>query len=138
MAAAFKFLGPVWPRDLGRWHHAPLGRLEDGSADVTSAGSAETTTDPVPLAQSRLEPTGYATLRRVRCEFRDGLLRLSGCLPSQYLKQVAQAAVADVEGIVTVANEIEVVTRPANCEAPERFGKRESRPREPMLPFMPS
>ena len=37
---------------------------------TSSAGPAETTTDPVPLAQSRLERTGYAALRRVRCEFR--------------------------------------------------------------------
>ena len=41
---------------------------------TSSAGPAETTTDPVPLAQSRLERTGYATLRRVRFEFQDGLL----------------------------------------------------------------
>lgn len=92
---------------------------------ISSAGPAEMAKDPVPLAQSRLDQSGYAVLRRVRCEFRDGLLRLSGCLPSQYLKQVAQAAVADVVGVVAVANEIEVVSRPANSEAGERFGNGE-------------
>lgn len=91
----------------------------------SSSGPAPTAPDPVPLAQGRLERTGYAVLRLVHCEFRDGLLWLSGCLPSQYLKQVAQTAVADVDGVITVVNEIEVVTRAANCEAAERFGKGE-------------
>jgi hypothetical protein len=91
----------------------------------SSVGRAGAATDPVALARSRLDRTGYAVLRRVRCEFRDGLLRLSGCLPTQYLKQVAQAVVADVEGIVTVVNEIEVVTRPADSEAAGRFGQGE-------------
>jgi hypothetical protein len=90
---------------------------------TSSAGPAAPATDPAALAQRRLEATGYSVLRRVRCDFRAGLLRLGGCLPSHYLKQVAQTAVADVEGVMTVVNEIEVVTRPANCEAEERFGK---------------
>lgn len=95
------------------------------SADRASSSilPSVATCDPIPLARARLERTGYTVLCRVRCEFQDGLLRLSGHLPSQYLRQVAQAAVAEVEGIVTVVNEIEVVTRPSNSEAGERFGR---------------
>jgi len=50
------------------------------------------------LAEARLEGSGYSALRRLRCECREGVLRLSGSVPSYYLKQVALAAVAGVEG----------------------------------------
>jgi osmotically-inducible protein OsmY len=92
---------------------------------IPSSVLPETPTDLILLAYSRFERTGYAVLRRVRCEVRDGLLRLSGCLPSHYLKQVAQEAVAAVEGVSAVVNDIEVVRPPARCETAERFARDE-------------
>ena len=71
--------------------------------------------------EGRLERSGYSALRRVRCDFRDGVLRLRGHLPSHYLKQVAMARAAEVEGVRVIVNEIEVVRPPADGEAPERF-----------------
>jgi osmotically-inducible protein OsmY len=71
--------------------------------------------------EGRLEQSGYSALRRVRCDFRDGVLRLRGHVPSHYLKQVAMARAAEVEGVRVIVNEIEVVRPPADGEAPERF-----------------
>jgi osmotically-inducible protein OsmY len=52
---------------------------------------------------------------------RDGVLRLRGDLPSHYLKQIALAAVAEVEGVRAIVNEIEVRRPPADGWAAERF-----------------
>jgi osmotically-inducible protein OsmY len=52
---------------------------------------------------------------------RDGVLRLRGHLPSHYLKQIALAAVAEVEGVRTIVNEIEVRRPLAKDQAAERF-----------------
>lgn len=77
--------------------------------------------DPGLLVRCRLERSACSALRRVCCEYREGVLRLRGCLPSHHLKQVALATVVEVEGIRKVVNEIEVVSPPANSEAAQRF-----------------
>jgi osmotically-inducible protein OsmY len=51
----------------------------------------------------------YWALRRVSCEYSDGLLTLRGRLPSYYFKQVAQEMAARVPGVGHVENRIEVV-----------------------------
>jgi hypothetical protein len=51
----------------------------------------------------------YRALRGISCEWRDGRLTLRGRLPSYYLKQMAQAAVARLPGIDQLVNSIEVV-----------------------------
>ena len=38
------------------------------------------------------------------------MLVLRGCLPSYYLKQIAQEAVAALEGVERIDNQIQVVT----------------------------
>jgi BON domain-containing protein len=62
------------------------------------------------LAEWRLRSNPYPGLKYIRCEFRDGVLRLRGCLPTYYLKQRAQEAVAHLEGVTCTVNEIQVVT----------------------------
>jgi hypothetical protein len=79
-------------------------------------------------AEACLRCKGYLALRDISCEVCDGVLHLRGHLPSQYLKQVAQAAVAEVRGIRGVVNGIEVVARggpsatdrtsPSSCSLP--------------------
>jgi osmotically-inducible protein OsmY len=64
---------------------------------------------PADLAERALRSSPYLALRNVACDSRDGALVLRGCLPTYYLKQVAQAVVARVEGVRQVVNEIEVV-----------------------------
>lgn len=60
------------------------------------------------LAKDRLNGQPYPALKRVTCEFHDGLLILRGSLPTYYLKQVAQTAVAELDGIQQIENQIEV------------------------------
>ena len=76
---------------------------------------------PRELAEERLLQSAYSVLRRIRCEFEDGTLRLSGCLPSHYLKQLAQDAVSQVTGVRAILNEIEVARPAGPGEAAERF-----------------
>jgi osmotically-inducible protein OsmY len=63
-------------------------------------------------AEDRLRHNSYLALKNVSCEYREGVLTLRGCLPSYYLKQMAQSAVARLDGVVRVVNEIEVVGSP--------------------------
>jgi hypothetical protein len=71
-------------------------------------------TDTTPLveehARELLQGQPYRALRHVSCEYRDGTLILRGRLPSYFLKQMAQAAVARVPGVERILNHIEVVT----------------------------
>jgi osmotically-inducible protein OsmY len=64
------------------------------------------------LAEGRLRRSAYLALQHLSCEFRAGVLTLRGRLPSYYLKQVAQALVATVEGVTRVDNQVEVVAPP--------------------------
>ena len=78
-------------------------------------------------AERRLRRSGYLALRDVSCDACAGVVRLRGRLPSYYLKQMAQAVVAEVEGVRRVINLIEVVApacRPT--EGRERAGADES------------
>ncbi|MDE2509291.1 MAG: BON domain-containing protein [Planctomycetota bacterium] len=61
------------------------------------------------VAVSRLSSCGYFALREVLCDEGDqGVLRLRGRLPSQYLRQVAQSVVLSLDGVRGVQNLIEV------------------------------
>jgi osmotically-inducible protein OsmY len=66
--------------------------------------------NPADLAERALRSSPYLALRNVACECRDGVLTLRGCLPTYYLKQVAQAVVANVDGVRQVVNEIQVLS----------------------------
>jgi hypothetical protein len=61
-------------------------------------------------AESCLRSNPYLALKNVTCDYREGVLTLRGCLPSYYLKQIAQTAVARVASGVRIINEIEVVS----------------------------
>ena len=63
----------------------------------------------VERAESELRRNAYVALKNIGCEYHEGVLTLHGCLPTYYLKQVAQAVVAPIEGVRRVVNEIEVV-----------------------------
>jgi hypothetical protein len=63
-------------------------------------------------AESCLRSNPYLALKNVTCDYREGVLTLRGCLPSYYLKQIAQTAVARVAGEARIVNEIEVVAPP--------------------------
>ena len=67
---------------------------------------------PKELAEGRLRRNPYLALKNVACDCRGGVLVLRGCLPSYYLKQVAQEAVARLEGVQAVDNQIQVMPPP--------------------------
>jgi len=75
--------------------------LEIRKAPVHFEGIGEAATDC-------LLKSLYYDVRRVLCEYDHGILFLRGRLPSFHQKQVAQEAVARVEGVTQVINEIEV------------------------------
>ena len=60
-------------------------------------------------AENCLRHNPYLALKNVQCDFHEGVLTLRGCLPTYYLKQMAQAAVGPVSGIQRIVNEIEVM-----------------------------
>lgn len=60
-------------------------------------------------AENCLRHNSYLALKNVQCECAEGVLTLRGCLPTYYLKQMAQAVVARLEGVHRIVNEIEVV-----------------------------
>jgi hypothetical protein len=55
-----------------------------------------------------LSRSPYAELRRVACEFHEGLLVLRGRVSSFYMKQLAQTAFLEMDGIDEICNQIEV------------------------------
>ena len=69
------------------------------------------------IAQTTLRRSSYFELREVSCDFSGGVLTLQGRVPSYHLKQLAQASVANVPGVVEVRNRVEVVApiRPQNA-----------------------
>lgn len=61
------------------------------------------------IAEERLRNSPYAALRTISCQCHDGVLILEGRLPTYYLKQVAQSVMFDLDGVLEIANSIEVV-----------------------------
>ena len=47
--------------------------------------------------------------REITCEYEEGVLTLSGRVPSFYLKQVLQTALKDIPGVTRVDNQVDVV-----------------------------
>jgi hypothetical protein len=84
---------------------------------VHPAGTEPRTPSPDPqagiqaVAERALRGGPYPALKRLSCDCREGVLVLRGCLPSYYLKQVAQEVVAhQVQGVGRIDNQIQVVT----------------------------
>ncbi len=62
-------------------------------------------------AERALRCGPYPPLKKLSCDYRAGVLVLRGCLPSYYLKQMAQEVVAhQVPGVGRLDNQIQVVT----------------------------
>jgi osmotically-inducible protein OsmY len=60
------------------------------------------------IARAVLQQSAYTEIRELSCDFNGGVLTLRGRVPTYYLKQVAQEAVADVPGVIEVCNGVEV------------------------------
>jgi carbon storage regulator len=95
-------------------------------ADIAMASRAIRRTAIEEEAEDRLGRSGYLALRDIACEVREGVARLRGRLPTQYLEQVAQAIVAAVEGVMGVMNQIEVNASGNDSPIRHRDGNRRS------------
>jgi hypothetical protein len=71
--------------------------LNPARAEPTTA-SRTTQTSTTAQAEMGLQRSPYSALHDVSCDCQDGVLVLRGCLPSYYLKQVAQEIVAHSGG----------------------------------------
>jgi osmotically-inducible protein OsmY len=89
--------------------------LDASPADARPAGMRSA--DVAERAESELRRNAYVALKNIACEYQEGLLILNGCLPTYYLKQLAQEAVARLHGVERIDNRIEVVSpsRRAAC-----------------------
>ena len=88
-----------------------LSELANGSTDTLSEcrdGNLERRLQSRIL--SALRSAGYAELWSVRCQVGEGVVVLSGVLPSYHLKQVAQHAILELNDPRVVQNLIEVRT----------------------------
>lgn len=61
------------------------------------------------LAERCLHSNPYLALKNVSCDYLDGVLFLRGCLPTYYLKQLAQEVVGGLEGVEHIDNQIQVL-----------------------------
>jgi hypothetical protein len=78
------------------------------------------------IAQAALRRSAHFELHDVSCDFSGGVLTLHGRVPTYRLKQLAQASVADVPGVVEVHNRVEVTT-PCVLQSPNTgWSKREA------------
>jgi hypothetical protein len=55
-----------------------------------------------------LQSSGYAALRRLRCEVTEGVVIVHGVVASYFLKQIAQTLMQQLDGIEMVTNLVEV------------------------------
>lgn len=62
------------------------------------------------LAEHCLRSATHPALKNVTCDYANGVLVLRGRIPTYYLKQLAQAAVAQLEAVERMDNQIEVIS----------------------------
>ncbi|MGE0757797.1 MAG: hypothetical protein AB7F89_26440 [Pirellulaceae bacterium] len=65
-------------------------------------------TDVEEAARIRLQLSPYRAIRQCSCTFDGETLRLCGEVPTYHYKQLAQVAVAGMDGVQSVINDIEV------------------------------
>jgi osmotically-inducible protein OsmY len=61
------------------------------------------------MAEDRLRSSAYLALRVIGCADHEGSVTLRGCVPTHYLKQLAQEIVGGTEGVRAIINRIEVM-----------------------------
>lgn len=84
--------------------------LQDG--ETSAVDEVLPTADEVLLAlvYQALNSTGYQQLRNLHAYSHSGRVTLQGCLPTYYLKQVAQTVIRSVAGVRDIDNDVKVVS----------------------------
>lgn len=72
------------------------------------------------IAESRLRDSQYPPVRSLSCEYVEGVLTIRGRVSTYYLKQIAQSVMDGMDGVLEVANRVDVVR--ASVPQSERFG----------------
>jgi hypothetical protein len=62
---------------------------------------------------SALRSSSYPALRRLSCQYAEGVLIIQGRVSSYYEKQMAQTLLAKISDVAAIDNQIEV--RPTDC-----------------------
>jgi len=91
-------------------------------SESNGIGSVETGVEEKAVA--RLRQASYVSLHHVSCRLHDGVLTLRGHVPSYYLKQIVQASLSSIEGVLRINNELEVMSIPdrlQECNVRPRF-----------------
>jgi hypothetical protein len=76
---------------------------------VSSSGPVPLRESLVDDAETRLRAPPYPLLTTIRCEENEGVLRLTGTLPSYHLLQLALAAVSGIDGLNGIDNRVVVI-----------------------------
>jgi hypothetical protein len=87
--------------------------------------------------EHRQQGNGHTAVGDDCCDSELGVLCLHGILPAHYLKQVAEAMVAYVEGVRLIINQIEVGAPVAGEKAQSRERHAEADTSSEMPPFDP-
>lgn len=61
------------------------------------------------VAEARLQASSYSAIQKIQCEYHQGTLVLRGRLRTFFHTQLAQEAVAGIEGVERVMNQIDVI-----------------------------
>lgn len=64
----------------------------------------------VDSAHRALRASGYGQLLKLKAQCDQGRVTLQGCVPTYYLKQVAQSVLNSIDGIRDIANDVKVIT----------------------------
>ena len=78
------------------------------SNEVEAVAGEDTCRSPAAVVGRMFHGSSHPSIRDLQCSYRDGVLTLGGCVPSYYLKQLAQTAAQETEGVQRVDNRIEV------------------------------
>jgi osmotically-inducible protein OsmY len=62
----------------------------------------------VDKAHRYLNSSHYSELRRLACDFHDGVLTIHGRVSSFYMKQLAQTIVRKIAGVRQIVNDVDV------------------------------
>lgn len=64
----------------------------------------------VDSAHRALRASGYGQLIKLKALCEHGRVTLQGCVPTYYLKQVAQSVLNSIDGIRNIDNDVKVIT----------------------------
>jgi hypothetical protein len=105
-----------FPSNHGKSHMS----FESASASIHESIVCEAAGSPnrsmiLEKAHDRLKQSSYPQLRRIACEFHEGVLILRGIVGSYFIKQLAHVLVADCVGVEEVSNRLEVRYPAVSC-----------------------